>query len=109
MLRCIRDAELGFRGQRFYGSFALAEQIQQFQSLGTGDRLADSGKLIVNSILKLAFGRDRVFHERLFNYSTVHLNTSIQDVCQQQSGIAARSGNMPLPHMKSVGEEKWAA
>jgi hypothetical protein len=44
---CI-DLQTGFPGQGFHAPFTLAEHIQEFDSLGIGNHLAYSSKLLVD-------------------------------------------------------------
>jgi len=48
----IGDSQAGFFGQNLDRSFPLAQAVQQFQSFRTGNRLADTGKLLIDGILK---------------------------------------------------------
>ncbi|MNC79427.1 hypothetical protein D3C75_1319080 [compost metagenome] len=53
--------------QHFDGLFALGQQLKQFQTLGTGDRLADAGDLLVEQVFEYS-----LFHS--LNLMIIRLN-----------------------------------
>jgi hypothetical protein len=53
VLRGVCQTHTGFPGQGFDAFGTLAEQIQHFQSLRTGNGAADSGELFIDGVLEL--------------------------------------------------------
>jgi hypothetical protein len=52
MLGGIGYGQTGFSGQDLDRSLTLAKEVQQFQPLGTGNCLANAGKLLIDGIFK---------------------------------------------------------
>ena len=77
MLGCVGHRQTGFFSQHLDGSRPLAKEIQKFQSFGTGDRFADTGKLFVNRILKKSI---RIFRLILLKYSINKLINRINKI-----------------------------
>ena len=44
--------QAGFFGQNLYRPFSLAEKVQKFQPLRTGNRLSDASELLIDRIFK---------------------------------------------------------
>src|SRR5690606_28293195 len=62
-------------GQGLDGTRALAEQVEQLEPAGAGDRLADPGELLEDSVLEATIGARRHATSReAFKYSIDQLN-----------------------------------
>jgi hypothetical protein len=62
----IGDGQAGFFGQNLDGSRSLAKEVKELQTFGTGNRLANAGKLFINRILKSTVW---IFHYIILKYS----------------------------------------
>jgi hypothetical protein len=57
VLRRVGHGERRHAGQLLHRARALAEEVEQFQPFGTGQRVADPSELLVRGVLELAGGR----------------------------------------------------
>ena len=59
VLRGVGEREADFGRERVHRALALGEQLEHFQPVGAGERLADAGELAVEAVLEVAVRVDR--------------------------------------------------
>src|SRR5205823_5217508 len=56
VLRRVGQRQLDLGRERVDGAFSLSEQLQQFETMRAGERLADTGELAVEAIFEITMG-----------------------------------------------------
>ena len=54
MTRCVGDRDGRLRRECFHGAGTLGQQLEQLESLGRRDGLADAGNLLIDAVLETA-------------------------------------------------------